>query len=84
MYGAHPLAARLHRYLYIAIIYNTCYTIALYYLLIFYVGCEELLEVGGSIRVHALVPTCRRSGCCGARVCSCWGHGTLCATLAGI
>ncbi|GLC43913.1 hypothetical protein PLESTB_000922400 [Pleodorina starrii] len=31
-------------YLYIAIIYNTCYTIALYYLLIFYVGCEELLE----------------------------------------
>ncbi|KXZ55834.1 hypothetical protein GPECTOR_2g1385 [Gonium pectorale] len=31
-------------YLYISIIYNTCYTIALYYLLIFYVGCEELLE----------------------------------------
>ncbi|KAG2491390.1 hypothetical protein HYH03_010181 [Edaphochlamys debaryana] len=30
-------------YLYISIIYNTCYTIALYYLLIFYVGCEELL-----------------------------------------
>lgn len=25
--------------------YNVCYTIALYYLLIFYVGCEELLEV---------------------------------------
>ena len=31
-------------YLYISIIYNTCYTIALYYLLIFYVGCDELLH----------------------------------------
>lgn len=31
-------------FLYISIIYNVCYTIALYYLLIFYVGCEELLE----------------------------------------
>lgn len=38
------------RYLYVAIIYNTCYTIALYYLLLFYVGCEELLEVGGSLQ----------------------------------
>ncbi|GFR46853.1 hypothetical protein Agub_g8493, partial [Astrephomene gubernaculifera] len=31
-------------FLYISIIYNTCYTIALYYLLLFYFGCEELLE----------------------------------------
>eukprot|EP00201_Polytomella_parva_P023796 CAMPEP_0175043624 /NCGR_PEP_ID=MMETSP0052_2-20121109/3304_1 /TAXON_ID=51329 ORGANISM="Polytomella parva, Strain SAG 63-3" /NCGR_SAMPLE_ID=MMETSP0052_2 /ASSEMBLY_ACC=CAM_ASM_000194 /LENGTH=293 /DNA_ID=CAMNT_0016306731 /DNA_START=153 /DNA_END=1030 /DNA_ORIENTATION=- len=31
-------------YLYISIIYNICYTIALYYLLVFYVGCEELLR----------------------------------------
>ncbi|GIL47293.1 hypothetical protein Vafri_4146 [Volvox africanus] len=33
-----------HGFLYISVIYNICYTIALYYLLLFYVGCEELLE----------------------------------------
>jgi len=31
-------------YLYIAIIYNVCYTLALFWMLLFYVGCEELLE----------------------------------------
>ncbi len=33
------------RYLYIAIVYNVAYTVALYALLLFYFGCEELLEV---------------------------------------
>lgn len=34
------------RYLYIAFIYNVCYTLALFWMLLFYVGTEELLEVG--------------------------------------
>jgi hypothetical protein len=54
--SAPPALAR--SYLYIAIIYNTCYTIALYYLLIFYVGCEELLEVRLCPRLPVLAQRC--------------------------
>lgn len=34
-------------FLYVTIIYNVCYTTALYSLLLFYIGCEEILQVGG-------------------------------------
>lgn len=33
------------RYVYVAIIYNFCYSWALFWMLLFYVGTEELLHV---------------------------------------
>lgn len=53
-------------YLYISVIYNVCYTIALYYLLIFYVGCEELLEVRRE-RGKPLLQVMRSARACSAR-----------------
>lgn len=36
------------RYPYIAFIYNLCYAVALFWMLLFYVGCDELLHVRGT------------------------------------
>lgn len=35
-----------NRYFYISIMYNVCYTLALYGLMLFWIGASELLQVG--------------------------------------
>lgn len=44
-------------YLYLAIMYNVCYTIALYSLLLFYIGTDELLQPFNPLLKFVLVKT---------------------------
>jgi hypothetical protein len=46
------------RYVYVAVIYNFCYSWALFWMLLFYVGTEELLHVShGSRRGQHVQPS---------------------------
>ena len=44
------------RYLYVAVIYNVCYAVALFWMLLFYVGTHDLLQVRRSLKQQGCVP----------------------------
>lgn len=57
MKPTHPPACCTCSYFYISILYNVCYTLALYGLLLFWIGAAELLEPFNPLLKFILVKT---------------------------
>lgn len=52
-----PLPCAVCRYFYISILYNVCYTFALYGLLLFWIGASDLLQPFNPLLKFVLVKT---------------------------